>query len=157
MVSIILQKINFLFCSKLARISKQETSKENIIEHFNILSGTNNEDSPAPSHELIFGEYAVKGSNPSDHDHEYFGSLQVSGSNDNITAKWKIGFSNDLQTGNGFVHQGYLFLAFSYFHEKQKYSGKVIYKTEGETLTGYWIEPGCKTAGWEQAVLKNRW
>lgn len=105
----------------------------------------------------IVGNYAVKGHNPGHSESPYFGHLTLNSIGGKLKAKWEIGFSRDIQLGEGFLFGNKVVLHFYYSEDDGEYAGMVIYEvSEDANLKGYWIEEGVFEPGFEHCELKNR-
>lgn len=105
---------------------------------------------------IVRGRYSVSGHNCAGVDFAYFGELDIEQVNDKIHAQWKIGFTDQFLYGEGLVFGELMGVNFSYYEEKKRYEGLVIYNiSDRNNINGLWIEKEFGGVGYESLKKKS--
>lgn len=153
-------KAFFASLRNLFRKEKQQLIEpllhSNVERLFEEWSSGFNLSTPSSQTAEVAGRYSVKGHNPGTADQEYFGTLTIEPKGSLVRAYWEIGFARQPQHGWGFVKNNLLALDFYYTEDSERYYGQVIYRIEGDRLTGFWRENHVGEVSIEEASLLNR-
>lgn len=105
----------------------------------------------------ISGNYSVGGHNSWDKKSQYNGNFSLLKIKNNFEAKWNLGFSDQIQTGKGFLYKNFLHIQFQYKDDEHSFNGEVIFLFINENKAiGFWIEEGIFEVGYEELTLKNK-